>query len=215
MNNDKLVVCLDAGHGGEDSGAQYNGIIESGYNFDFVQRCGNRLKSLSEPIVVRRTRHYPTETLSLVERGNIVRDLGAHLVISIHVNAAASKELHGAMAFYSKDVGPSDACRKVCAAFLSAVPEPLRRRYEEPRNVLNESSGDWLQRPRNVIEFLSGDIKWEGPKRPHVIPTVLFELGFCSNDEDARALKNPVVRSSLMTAVQCAVERWRVIQLNH
>ena len=82
----KIVV--DAGHGGTDSGAVGNGIIEKDLNLKISKYIFNRLKELGADVYITRN---SDETLSPAERVNRVKnafgDSSDVVVISNHINA--------------------------------------------------------------------------------------------------------------------------------
>ena len=86
MNNYKIVI--DAGHGGEDSGATGNGIIEKNLTLNISKYIYDRLRNLGVPVTMTRT---TDETISPTERVN--RILNAYgdnndvIVVSNHINA--------------------------------------------------------------------------------------------------------------------------------
>lgn len=82
----KIVV--DAGHGGTDSGAVGNGIIEKDLNLKISKYIFNRLKELGADVYITRN---SDETLSPAERVNRVKNAFGNssdvVVISNHINA--------------------------------------------------------------------------------------------------------------------------------
>ena len=86
MNGKKIVI--DAGHGGTDSGAVGNGIIEKDYNLMISKYIFNRLKELGADVYITRD---SDETISPTERVNRVKnafgDSSDVVVISNHINA--------------------------------------------------------------------------------------------------------------------------------
>lgn len=86
MNNKKIVI--DAGHGGTDSGAVGNGIIEKDLTLKISQYIYNRLKELGADVkIIRDT----DETITPTERVNRVKnafgDSKDVVVVSNHINA--------------------------------------------------------------------------------------------------------------------------------
>ena len=90
MNNKKIVI--DAGHGGNDSGAVGNGIVEKDLNLKISKYIYDRLKQLG--LDVKMTR-YTDETLTPTERVNRVLNAFGNsndvLVISNHINAGGGE----------------------------------------------------------------------------------------------------------------------------
>ena len=86
MNNYKVVI--DPGHGGVDSGANGNGIIEKDLTLKISQYMYDRLRELGIPVAITRT---TDETLSPTERVNRILNFFGNspdvIVVSNHINA--------------------------------------------------------------------------------------------------------------------------------
>ncbi|HEY5532425.1 MAG TPA: N-acetylmuramoyl-L-alanine amidase [Candidatus Anoxymicrobiaceae bacterium] len=78
------LVCLDPGHGGEDSGANYNGVMEKIPNLDIALRVRPILQSLGYNVVMTRE---TDATVSLQQRCDIANAARADVFMSIHNNA--------------------------------------------------------------------------------------------------------------------------------
>ena len=89
MNEKKIVI--DAGHGGTDSGAVGNGIIEKELTLKIASYIADRLRNLGADVTLTRD---TDETLDPSER--VRRVLNAYgnskdvLVISNHINAGGA-----------------------------------------------------------------------------------------------------------------------------
>lgn len=81
-------VVIDAGHGGQDSGASGNGIIEKEYTLKISEYIYNRLKELGVDVKMTRT---TDETINPTERVNRILDAFGNssdvIVVSNHINA--------------------------------------------------------------------------------------------------------------------------------
>lgn len=78
------VVCIDPGHGGDDSGAYYNDLMEKVPNLEIALRLRPILESLGYRVVMTRQTDV---TLSLEERCRIANSARADIFVSIHNNA--------------------------------------------------------------------------------------------------------------------------------
>lgn len=78
------LVCLDPGHGGDDSGANYNGVMEKDPNLDIALRVRPILESLGYRVMMTRQTDI---TLSLEQRCRIANSAHADIFVSIHNNA--------------------------------------------------------------------------------------------------------------------------------
>lgn len=96
-------VVIDAGHGGDDSGASGNGIIEKDYTLNISKYMNDRFKDLGIPTYMTRT---TDETLSHKER--VKRILNAFgnrddvVVISNHINAGGGEGSCGKLTFFEE-----------------------------------------------------------------------------------------------------------------
>lgn len=86
MSNKKIVI--DPGHGGVDSGATGNGIVEKDYNLMISKYIYDKLKNLGLDVYITRD---SDETLTPSERVNRVLNAFGNssdvIVISNHINA--------------------------------------------------------------------------------------------------------------------------------
>lgn len=84
-------VVIDAGHGGQDSGASGNGIIEKEYTLKISEYIYNRLKELGVDVKMTRT---TDETINPTERVNRILDAFGNssdvIVVSNHINAGGA-----------------------------------------------------------------------------------------------------------------------------
>ena len=80
----KLKVCIDAGHGGSDSGATNNGMLEKTCNLDMAYAMKTELEKYNVPVVMTR---YDDTYISVGDRPNIAYSNGCNLFISIHCNS--------------------------------------------------------------------------------------------------------------------------------
>lgn len=81
-----VKVFLDPGHGGSDPGAVANGLKEKDLNLDLALRTRDILLRDYAGVEVRLSRESDT-SVSLQERVQAANAWGAHLFVSVHVNA--------------------------------------------------------------------------------------------------------------------------------
>jgi N-acetylmuramoyl-L-alanine amidase len=82
----KLIICLDAGHGGNDPGASFGGIKEKDVVLQIALKMRNILilNKFVDPIMTRDSDVFVT----LDDRVKIANDSKADYFLSLHVNAA-------------------------------------------------------------------------------------------------------------------------------
>lgn len=82
-----MKVCIDAGHGGKDSGALGATVSEKWIALDVANRVAQKLQNSGMSVVMTRDSDYFVE---LSERANIANQTGADVFVSIHCNSGAS-----------------------------------------------------------------------------------------------------------------------------
>lgn len=80
-----MKVCIDAGHGGKDSGAAGSKTHEKWIVLDMAIRVARKLKNSGIDVVMTRDSDYFVE---LSERAKIANKAGADVFVSIHCNSA-------------------------------------------------------------------------------------------------------------------------------
>lgn len=92
-NTDKIVIVIDPGHGGENLGAQYNGIVEKDINLKVAKAMYDHL-SMYEGVEVYLT-HETDKGLTLKKRAQIAQKKKADYLISLHFNASETHLNYG------------------------------------------------------------------------------------------------------------------------
>lgn len=97
---DKIVV-LDAGHGGNDPGAQNKGTKEKDINYKVIYTYAKEyFNSETSDIKAYWTRTDDT-FITLTDRADFAKKVGADLFISLHMNSAVSSSANGTEVYYS------------------------------------------------------------------------------------------------------------------
>ena len=162
-------VVIDAGHGGVDSGATGNGIIEKDLNLKISKYIYDRLKDLGVDVKITRD---TDETLSPTERVNRVLNAFGNssdvLVVSNHINAGGGD---GAEVIYA--LRNSDTLSKLILNELSKEGQNIRKAYQ--RRLPSNPSKDYYFMQRNTGNTES----------------ITVEYGFLdSKGDDVNQLKN-------------------------
>ena len=87
--NGKVVIMLDPGHGGSETGAAYGGLLEKNINLKVAYYCKEELEKYSN-VTVYMTR-YGDDYVGLEERTEKAKNVGANAFVSIHMNSGGGK----------------------------------------------------------------------------------------------------------------------------
>lgn len=97
MDRDKAFkVCLDAGHGGNDSGAVGQNEKEKNMNLLLAHLAKMRLECWCEVVMTR----YDDVFVTLENRAKIANDEGCDIFVSLHFNGFTEMSAHGAETWY-------------------------------------------------------------------------------------------------------------------
>ncbi|MFA5062850.1 MAG: N-acetylmuramoyl-L-alanine amidase [Candidatus Omnitrophota bacterium] len=209
----KIVV--DAGHGGNDPGAiGRTGLREKDVNLDIAKRLALLLKSEGVNVVMTRS---TDRFIPLGARVEITNKSKANLFVSIHSNANRTRSMNGFEVYY---VAPTlnDAKRALVAAKegnLDLEGSLFASRSLELRAMLWDmiyayDRAESIQLAKNICRSVGSNmnVKVIGVKdaryevlRGSRIPAVLVEVGFVSNYNEERMLKNGFYRQKIAESI--------------
>jgi N-acetylmuramoyl-L-alanine amidase len=214
-------IVIDAGHGGHDPGAQARGVVEAELVLDVALRLEKLLQKLPgvEVVLTRRS----DEFIALQERTAIANREGADLFLSIHANASESAQARGIETYFlnfaSNLSAAAVAARENAASgqAMGALPDIVKA--IALNNKLDESRDFATQVQHAMLEHLRGSnktIKDLGVKQaPFVVligaamPSVLAEISFVTNPQEARLLKNNAYRQKIAEALFAGIKSYQ------
>jgi N-acetylmuramoyl-L-alanine amidase len=223
QNPQKKVVVIDPGHGGIDSGTNgINGMMEKELVLDEGIRLAHALLR-SGAYTVHLTRDSDIY-VPLRERRDIARAWHADLFISLHADSNPDKSVKGLSVYTLSESGSdgeaaalarkenqSDVIAGVDLGGENSTVAPILIDLEQ-RDTLNHSSRfalDALSRLRDATDVLAREPHRSAAfavlKAPDV-PSVLIELGYLSNTEDAARMSTPRWRDAVADAIAQAVQ---------
>ena len=187
-----LCAAVDAGHGGYDGGAvgRVSGTPEKGLNLDVARRVQRLLEAQGARVVMTRTGDYALcdenppirkKLQDMQRRAAIIREGGAQLVLSIHMNEYAGRSESGPQVFYREGC---PAGRLLAGAIQAAMTQGLA-----PARERTALGGDYY------ILTLG-------------VPSVLVECGFLSNREEEARLLTEDYRERVAKAIVQGVVDW-------
>mgnify|MGYP004464581369 FL=1 len=168
-NEDRVTrkVVIDPGHGGTDSGATGNNLLEKDYNLLISKYMYDRFKQLGVPVAI--TRDSDT-TLSPTDRVNTILNKFGNssdvILISNHVNSGGGE---GAEVIYA--LRNKDTLAKRILENIGAAGQETRKYYQ--RRLPSDTSKDYYFIHRNT-----------GNLEPLIV-----EYGFIDNTKDVEFLK--------------------------
>lgn len=99
-----MLIYLDAGHGGKDSGAIGNGLKEKDVTLNICKRIEKGLKAYDCDVMMSRT---ADDYLTLDQRTIKANQANADILISVHINAATQASGKGFESFIYSHSGSS------------------------------------------------------------------------------------------------------------
>ncbi len=101
LPDDVYDFVLDAGHGGSDPGAMYNGYKESNFTLEYVQALKTKLEQLGYKVKLTRDEDKYLESYGPKSRSAVPFENKAKLVLSIHLNSSYYDENEGGVEIYA------------------------------------------------------------------------------------------------------------------
>ena len=214
-------IVIDPGHGGHDPGAQGHGVDEAELVLDVALRLEKLLQRSADTEVILTRRN--DEFVSLQERTSIANREGADLFLSIHVNASLTPQARGVETYFLNFANSMSAAavaaRENAASGQAMAALPDFVKAIALNNKLDESRDFATGVQRAMIERLRGanrTVKDLGVKQaPFVVligaamPSVLAEIAFVTNAQEARLLKGPAYRQRIAEALFNAIGKYR------
>ena len=214
------IVVLDAGHGGRDPGAK--GASGSTNEKELTLALARELRAeLAERgrVRVALTRE-DDRYLTLDQRAEIARRLGASAYLSLHIDSAPNPLARGATVYSLSDVASDAEAARLAdkenkaGEVMSSEPEgsirgmlsdlALREQMNASASLaerlVRKSAGRYLLRPE-PHRFADFRVL-----RHAEVPAVLFEAGYISNVDDEALLIQPKERARIVAALAQAIE---------
>jgi len=219
FKSNKLIIAIDAGHGGKDPGAiGKNGTKEK----DIVLSISKKLYSLLKkeknikPLLIRSKDNF----ITLRQRISKARAYKSDLFISIHADAARNKKAKGCSAYVLSQRGASTEAAKWLANKENSADLIGGVRINNKDNTLAEvildmsqsasieisikAANEILLSLKKVSVLHSKNIEQAGfvvLKSPD-IPSILVETGFLSNYKEEKKLRSKKFQHEIANAIK-------------
>lgn len=161
------TVFIDPGHGGKDPGAVGHGLKEKTLVLNISQRIQRYLET--NYVVDCCLSRYADEFVTLDNRTQDAKNLGASCLVSIHINAAAAADANGFESFVYTTDGPDSKSVKLQKELHQNIAPIWTTNGRNDRGQKKENF--------HMVREFKG-------------PAVLLEFGFITNAKDAALLKD-------------------------
>jgi N-acetylmuramoyl-L-alanine amidase len=175
----KLRIAIDAGHGGDNSGA--SGITSNVLEKEYTLKIAKQLQLVLNKAGVKNvfmTRTKDT-TLDMPQRIQLLKDYNPDLLISIHLNSASIDSVRGSSTYYR---------------YIGYRPLTVA--------VLNRMLSLGLKEYGNVGNF---NFSLNGPT---AYPNCLVEVAFLSNREDEKKILDPKFHKAVAGKIYLGIQDW-------
>ncbi|MBS0212108.1 MAG: N-acetylmuramoyl-L-alanine amidase [Proteobacteria bacterium] len=220
-----IVIAVDAGHGGKDTGAQgYSGSYEKNITLAEARELAREIDAVpGMKAVLTRDGDY---FVPLAERYRIAREAKADLFISIHCDAEPGHDATGSSVWVLSERGVTSqaakwlADRENAADLVGGV--KLSDKDDTLASVLlnlsqsatMKASIDAAERVHQALRDIGRTHK-DHPERANFVvlrspdvPSMLVETAFITNQSEERKLNEPSYRAKLAQAILSGVESY-------
>ena len=224
-DDNKFVVVIDAGHGGEDPGAVgKRKTYEKHVVLQIAKRLRDKLNKI-EGIQARLTRT-GDYFIPLKRRTDIARKHNAELFVSIHADAFHKRSAHGISVFTVSRRGATSAAARWLANKENASDliggVSLKEKDDDLAEVLIDlQSAKTMERSMElggqVLKELGKVGKLHGSRvesagfavlKSPDIPSILIETGFISNPGEEKKLKSKKYQARIADAIARGIVRY-------
>ena len=197
VSQDRPHIIIDAGHGGEDGGAEVDGVLEKDINLnisnklaDILRLCGYQVTEIRDEDISVYTDDAETlrqkKVSDLKHRVQIINADENNILISIHQNKFDNSAYSGAQIFYS--VNDQDSMRLAENIRTSVV------------SLLQTDNSRELK-PAGSDIYLLDQAR---------VPAVIVECGFLSNPEERQKLLDEQYQDEMAYAIAMGVLEYTV-----
>lgn len=182
---DKVVIVIDPGHGGEDPGkVGINDVLEKDLNLQISKKVQKLLKEVDiEVVMTRENDKVPdSKKQDLDQRVNLINDTKPTLALCIHQNSYPDAAIKGAQVFYHTITPEAEDVASIIQEELRAID------------------------PSNTRQIKENDTYYMLKKTK--VPTVIVECGFLTNPEEAENLSQEEYQDQIAHAICNGVAKW-------
>ena len=202
------TVVVDAGHGGKDPGTQHFGLKEKHLALDIARRLRAQLQESGLRVLMTRE---SDQFISLSGRPGLANRNQADLFVSVHINANHNQRVSGIEVYY-----PRESVVSASAHWPPAVaPHEVGVASMTVKQVLwdlvlGRTRAQSRRLASSICRSMRGELQvsCRGPKSARFVvlreawmPAVLVEVGYVSNETEARRLNNAAYREAAAESI--------------
>jgi N-acetylmuramoyl-L-alanine amidase len=215
------TVVVDAGHGGEETGARGpQGTLEKTVTLGVARRLKAALEArLGIRVLLTRD---ADATVGLDERAAVANNNKADLFISLHANASVRSAAAGAEVFYLSLDEYGDQAQRIAKGETEALPV-FGGGVRDIEVILWEmAQARYIEQSAVLAQAVEGALRERVPMSPRAIqqapfrvlvganmPAVLVEMGFITNAEQEKQLSSDAFQSTIVQALVDSIARYR------
>ena len=222
-------IAIDPGHGGKDPGAVGNGQQEKAINLGIALKLGRMIEEQLPGVRVVYTRR-DDRFVSLADRSKFAAQEGADLFVSIHTNSSPSNSATGTETFV---MGEDKDNRNLSVVMRENAVISLEPDYTSRYEGYDPNSSESLilfslmqyvyqSQSLSLAELIQGQYAAHAERRNKGVkqagflvlwrtpmPSVLTEVGFISNPEEAKYLGSAAGQERLAASIFRAVREYK------
>lgn len=213
-----LVIAIDAGHGGQDSGARgASGTREKDITLQVAKELARQVNATPglKAYLTRDSDYF----IPLAQRYQKARAAKADLFVSIHADAFTNPSASGSSVFVLSQRGASSQAAKWLASQENAADLVGGVRLQDKDDtlasvLLDLSQSATMKASEDMAQHVLGGLKLLGKThKPHVeranfvvlrspdVPSMLVETAFITNPDEERRLRDPAHQRKLASAI--------------
>ncbi len=228
----KPIIVIDPGHGGHDSGAEKNGAVEKDIVLAFGKTLADKLKATGrfKVLMTRDTDVF----VPLDERVSFAEHNKANLFIAIHCDYADTGSVANGATIYSLRESQADSLRRstkgeISSNILSRAEAEIVKQVSDDvdavKNILSDLAGREVDAThdrtsvfaRSVIEGMGASTALRNEPdqtagfrvlKTAQFPSVLIELAYVTNKQDAENLKSDIWRDKVSDSIMTAIDKY-------
>lgn len=232
VDDNKIVIVLDAGHGGKDPGSISKNVKEKTVTLAVVKKLGKLIEDSMKDVKVVYTRD-TDKSVELRERPEIANRHKADIFISVHCNHNGNTAANGSETYVMglhKSDGNLDVAKRENSAILYEEDYDKKEEYEgfdpnspEAHIIFSFYQNAFLDQSLRLAAAVENQLssrkkvkKSRGVKQAGFLvlwktamPSILIETGFISNPQERTYLSSDSGQTEVAQSIYKAVKEYK------